>query len=567
MGRFQMNGGLPLLTQSFYGGMSLPPGNLGEAAPKMSEVVFMQPETPPTVSRVHGSMRLSRSSWNKGRSLSEGEASPVKETHHINIDYNPVSGRKKLNKYEIYRELGRGQHGKVKLGRDEETGEFVAIKTVDRKERPRLGRPQGASTEEKIRREIAILKKCRHPNIVSLLEVLDDESSRKIYLVLEYLEKGEIKWQNPDGSPAMDRNRARQVARDTLLGLEFLHANGVIHRDIKPANLLVSKDDVVKISDFGVSYAANGDFADTDLELAKTVGTPAFFAPEMCVVDETGGRRHISEKIDIWAYGVTLFCILYGFLPFEADNEYELLRVIATQPLKFSNSNGDHDLALANDLLAKLLDKNPTTRIGISEIKEHAWLANGMSKQQMEKFLHQDERTIEVSEVEVSQAVRGIRGRIKQGISRWAHNLRSNSRPGLSSVDKMPPMSSHAKAHPSISATLPRSAAPKLPAQNEHEPSTATGSFEESNSLGDGAVYSSSSNSGESIKPLELSPDSFKPLEVWDESSSSSSDEDTGELTLVLGRKRTVSGSAEQSNKAEEHRHKLPTDGTPDSGA
>lgn len=508
----------------------------------------MQPESPPQVSRVHGSMRLSRSSWTKEHDLKE-PTPVVKETHHINIDYNPVSGRKKLNKYEIYRELGRGQHGKVKLGRDEETGQFVAIKTVDRKERPRLGRPQGTSTEKKIRREIAILIKCRHPNIVSLLEVLDDESSRKIYLVLEYLEKGEIKWQNPDGSPAMTPDQARQVARDTLLGLEYLHANGVIHRDIKPANLLVSKDDVVKISDFGVSYAANGEFADTDLELAKTVGTPAFFAPEMCVVDETGGRRHISAKIDIWAYGVTLFCILYGFLPFEADNEYELLRVVATQPLVLPDPKGDHDLTLANDLLARLLDKNPETRISIPEIKEHPWLANGMSQQQMKKFLNSaEEAPIQVSDTEVNQAVRGIRGRIKNGFTKWANNFKHNGR--LSE-----PSPSHAKdalssvrvnSVPTQREIIGESPAGSVVSICDKDIQPASPARVENGSMsGDAAVSTETSASESCLRPLELQKDTFAPLEMWE--SSSSSDEDTGELTLVLGRKRTVSGSGEQS--------------------
>lgn len=541
-----------LLTQQIYGGMSLPPTKLGDAAPKLSQVVCMQPESPPQVSPVHGSMRLSRSSWTKDRVLEE-TAPAVKETHHINIDYNPVSGRKKLNKYEIYRELGRGQHGKVKLGRDEESGQFVAIKTVDRKERPRLGRPQGTSTEEKIRREIAILKKCRHPNIVSLLEVLDDESSRKIYLVLEYLEKGEIKWQNADGSPAMTPDQARQVARDTLLGLEYLHANGVIHRDIKPANLLVSKDDVVKISDFGVSYAANGDFADTDLELAKTVGTPAFFAPEMCVVDEAGGRRHISAKIDIWAYGVTLFCILYGFLPFEADNEYELLRVVATEPLVLPDPKGDHDLVLANDLLARLLDKNPETRISIPEIKEHPWLANGMSQQQMKKFLeHEDEAPIQVSDAEVSQAVRGIRGRIKNGLTKWASSLKHsgrNSEPSPSSAKEVP-VQAGTNTVPTRRELIGVSPAGSVVSTCGKSIQSASPTRVENGSLsGDAAISTASSASESCIRPLELQKDTFAPLEMWE--SSSSSDEDTGELTLVLGRKRTVSSPAEQSKSVE----------------
>lgn len=90
----------------------------------------------------------------------------VKETSYVNLDYDPVSGRTTLNTYEVIKELGRGQHGKVKLGRDLTTGEYVAIKVVDRLGKPKLGKyaqlrkdPSDRNVhEEAVKREIAILK-------------------------------------------------------------------------------------------------------------------------------------------------------------------------------------------------------------------------------------------------------------------------------------------------------------------------------------------------------------------------------------------------------------------------
>lgn len=361
----------------------------------------------------------------------QAEPSFVRETNRINIDYHPVSGRKMLNRYEIYGELGRGQHGKVKLGRDEQTGDFVAIKTVNRKDRPRLGRPSGFSAESKVRQEIAILKKCNHPNIVRLREVLDDQTSRKIYLVLEYLEQGEVKWQNTDQTPALSRERARQVAAQTLLGLEYLHKHGIIHRDIKPANLLLSGDNQVKISDFGVSYAYTSQDGD-ELEMAKTVGSPAFFAPEMCIFEDRK-RPRISSKIDIWAYGVTLYCLLYGHLPFDGDNEYELFRIISDEKsLVLPPANGDKDLESANDLLTKLLEKDPEKRIDIPEIKNHPWLRPAY------ECLSQLERT-EVSPEEVDHAVRGIAGRIRDSFSKLRKGL---TRASMGSTGNTPNQSS-----------------------------------------------------------------------------------------------------------------------------
>ncbi|KAJ5060278.1 hypothetical protein J3E74DRAFT_452646 [Bipolaris maydis] len=116
-----------------------------------------------------------------------------KETHVADVQADPVSGRKIVNQYEIIDELGRGVHGKVKLGKDLVHGRYVAIKIVDRySKRRRLGKNN--SHEDKIKREIAILKKARHPNIVSLLEVIDDPAKKKVYIVLEHVELGEVKW-------------------------------------------------------------------------------------------------------------------------------------------------------------------------------------------------------------------------------------------------------------------------------------------------------------------------------------------------------------------------------------
>jgi len=110
------------------------------------------------------------------------ESNHVTETHHITKDYDSRTGAKTINRYEFQETVGRGVHGKVKLARDIETGELVAIKIVNRVTKKRLGRWDPMEAEQKIRREIAIMKKCKHPNVVALREVMDDPNSKKIYL-------------------------------------------------------------------------------------------------------------------------------------------------------------------------------------------------------------------------------------------------------------------------------------------------------------------------------------------------------------------------------------------------
>jgi hypothetical protein len=113
----------------------------------------------------------------------------VTETHRIKKDYDQRTGAKTINRYEFLETIGRGVHGKVKLARDIETGESVAIKIVNRVTKKRLGRWNPMEAEQKIRREIAIMKKCIHPNVVALREVMDDPNSKKIYLGISPLSR------------------------------------------------------------------------------------------------------------------------------------------------------------------------------------------------------------------------------------------------------------------------------------------------------------------------------------------------------------------------------------------
>ncbi|QPG74062.1 hypothetical protein FOA43_001383 [Brettanomyces nanus] len=374
----------------------------------------------------------------KSVSSTSSSTSMVKETHYVHVEYDPITRKRILNTYEILKDLGYGQHGKVKLARDIDTGQLVAIKIVDRASKPGLGRltRRGSlvSQEDKIRREIAIMKKCCHPHIVKLIEVLDSETSRKIYLILEYLEKGEILWQRRDSStdekpePFLTVKQAKCVFRDVVSGLEYLHNQGIIHRDIKPSNLLINKDDVVKISDFGISFAANldGNGLSDDFELAKTAGTPAFLAPELCTTD--GDDVRVTYKIDIWALGVTLYCVLFGQLPFSGETEFQLFDAINNAPLCYPNMEEwrvspkipEHDFVQIKDLLSGLLERDPTKRTEIERIKRHPFFLEGLVGKQYEEYISnwRNDMKIDVTNQEMDDAVIGIGTRIRKKISK-----------------------------------------------------------------------------------------------------------------------------------------------------
>lgn len=387
----------------------------------------------------------------RARSLSPTSNHPVQETRTIQVNYDPVTCNKRINQYEILRELGRGCHGKVKLGRDIIKDELVAIKIVHKTSRRKLGSQNYSSQMDKIHREIAILKKCRHPHVVQLKEVIDEPSSRKIYLILEYMDRGEIQFVGSDGqSPIHDMPTIRHILRNVIIGLDYLHQQGIIHRDIKPANLLWSHDGHVTISDFGVSFCRRtittispytsreeSDYSTSsevpsspdrarppqELELAMTAGSPAFFAPELCWSGESGTNRpSITGAIDVWALGITLFCLVYGHPPFIAESEYDLFELIPRAPLEIPK-DCHPDL---KDFLARLLDKNPATRLTLAEAKSHPWVLAGLADP-VAWLMKADPNyypQLKVTEEEVRQAVT-VKNKLRWHLRRFCEAVRT----------------------------------------------------------------------------------------------------------------------------------------------
>lgn len=297
-------------------------------------------------------------------------------TNKVKIKRDGVNGRKTINQYEIIEELGRGRRSKVKLARNTETGEKVAIKIVTR----RSEKHQLARSTAVVLNEVNILKKIRHDNIITLHEVIDDAEHTEVYLVLEYAEFGPIPWRKKglphvckherhriedemrlckssnlpdhlnflknepyDGArahdlltehysyvPCITYDQIRRILRDSVLGLESLHEHGVVHRDIKPENLLLSEGYRLKIADFDVSFVRPDGF-DNTYEMLKTVGTPGFMAPELCCIGNEIVYPELFEQVDIWSLGVTLYSLVFGRLPFIAESSLQMFHKMAAE--------------------------------------------------------------------------------------------------------------------------------------------------------------------------------------------------------------------------------------------
>ncbi|RKP02064.1 hypothetical protein CXG81DRAFT_11257, partial [Caulochytrium protostelioides] len=310
----------------------------------------------------------------------------IKETRNAHV-HRDAHGTLQLNQYHILHELGRGAFGTVHLGRDTLLHLNVAIKVFSKNKLRRVvkqahfnkigmrgygrggfGGPEDDAPNpiDLVRGEIAVFKKMAHPNVVRVFEVLDDPGDDHLYMVFELCERGSLMQVDMGRSVTpFSEAEAHNWFTQMLLGIEYIHEHEIAHRDIKPDNLLVSRDGRLKIADFGVSEI----FIKGHDRLVKSAGSPAFFSPEL-TRPYHGDVSSIAA--DMWAMGVTLYCMLKGRLPFEGESILDLYEAIQTKEPDYSDlSEG------VVDLLKQLLIKDPARRIHMDDVRVHPWVDLG----------------------------------------------------------------------------------------------------------------------------------------------------------------------------------------------
>ncbi|KAK4254574.1 hypothetical protein QN277_009937 [Acacia crassicarpa] len=267
------------------------------------------------------------------------------------------SGRTRVGKFELGRTLGEGNFAKVKLARNVETGENVAIKIIDK------DKILKHKMVRQIKREISTMKLIRHPNVIRMYEVM--ASKTKIYIVLEFVTGGEL-FDKIASKGRLKEDEARKYFQQLICAVDYSHSRGVCHRDLKPENLLLDANGGLKVSDFGLS-ALPQQLREDGL-LHTTCGTPNYVAPEVI-----HNRGYDGTKADLWSCGVILFVLMAGYLPFEDTNIMALYKKIFkadfTCPPWFSSS--------AKKLIKRILDPNPATRITFAEVIENDWFKKG----------------------------------------------------------------------------------------------------------------------------------------------------------------------------------------------
>ena len=259
-----------------------------------------------------------------------------------------------LTDYEIKGILGRGTFSKVKLGINKITKQKVAIKIIDKQF------ILDKNNYERIKREIYILKKSNHPNIIKVYDIKED--SKNYYIIMEFCRYGEL-FQQIISKKHLDVNSSSFYFFQLINGLGYLHSNKIIHRDLKPENVLIGEFKLLKIIDFGLS-----NFSNIDEYLSTPCGSPSYAPPEMI-----RGKKYNGMLGDIWSCGIILYVMLCGYLPFDGKNNADLFDKILKCKVKYPKNIDKNAL----DLLKSILVNNPDKRINLDKIKKHQFYLKG----------------------------------------------------------------------------------------------------------------------------------------------------------------------------------------------
>jgi [calcium/calmodulin-dependent protein kinase] kinase len=364
--------------------------------------------------------------------------------------------------YNIRSTLGQGAFGAVRRAvktMPDGTKRSYAVKIFDHRALNKRNVEMNSVTHKRVihtgrddaEREIAIMKKLTHPNLVNLEEVIFDDGGESedggasstlangtLYVIIELAELGQVMAWDPlihtlyythytlhytlqvmvwdheikeykcprTGGP-LTNDVAIMHLRDIALALDYLHTHHVAHRDIKPENILLCSNGTCKIADFGVSRLFGESESSKSFLLEDTAGTYHFQAPEAL-----GSGKYDVFKADIWGVGVTLFCFLFGRMPFWVDGctteEHEqdqVFKAIETEEvgdaidsLRASRSITEE----AENLLRGILHKNPMGRSGIRDILGHPWM--GVHAHYIDILLEKY-KMVEISERELASAI------------------------------------------------------------------------------------------------------------------------------------------------------------------
>lgn len=268
------------------------------------------------------------------------------------------------NIYELYKNniLGNGSYSIVYMGKRFADNKNVAIKYINLKN-------LNFTSLKMIQSEIEITKKLLNHDNLNILKYYDIvENDDSIYIIMEYCESGNLS-SILTGDP-IDENLAKNYFKQLVWGLLYLKENNIAHRDIKPTNILINNN-ILKICDFGFASQT-----DKSKKMITVCGSPLYMAPE--VYKKSG----YDESVDVWALGIILYEMIYGFHPLYEYCDITILSksLISNNDVIIFPSNPTVEKSCI-DLLKKILNKNCCERISLNEILKNDWLVSHSSNE------------------------------------------------------------------------------------------------------------------------------------------------------------------------------------------
>jgi len=260
--------------------------------------------------------------------------------------------------------IGQGAFAIVKKAVERSTGKTYAVKIISK--RKIMGNTDGVS------RELEILRRLDHPGIVRLRGFYEDDDS--YYLVMEFVPGGDL-MDFVAAHGAVGEEAAKEICKQVLQAIKYVHSLEISHRDLKPDNILIAQDDpvLVKITDFGLAK-----ISDTGTFMKTFCGTLAYVAPE--VIDgrlsKVKNSNKYSSLVDMWSLGCLVYVILTAHLPFSGSTQDQLYKQIQQgsyhePPLKEAGVSRE-----ARSFLDSLLQVDPRHRLSASAALSHPWIAS-----------------------------------------------------------------------------------------------------------------------------------------------------------------------------------------------
>ncbi len=254
---------------------------------------------------------------------------------------------RKVGRYEILEVIGVGANSRVARAFDPLIARIVAIKLFPTE----LARGEARN---RFVQEARVVGQISHPAVIALHDMGIDEPSQTPYLVMEFIQGQSLEKLLEKGS--IPCSKACAWAAEVATALAVAHRKGVIHGDVKPANILITEDDRIKLTDFGMARLASRDSKDTPL-----LGSPAYWCPEQIVGKPQDARS------DIFSLGVVMYEMVTGHRPFDADSLQGICsRILSSTPLPPSHANPSVPAAF-NELIASCLAKDPSQRCASAE--------------------------------------------------------------------------------------------------------------------------------------------------------------------------------------------------------